>query len=166
MFFGPTSSRKMANVFSGLGGCKMKTLLVVGFSGEDRLILRKVLSPRGWEISEVQGCVHVFEQMRNRRYHAVLSECYLIDGDWEDVLADLMLFATAPPLIVASRHANHRLWAEILSSGVYDLLAIPFDESELVRVMMLIAEMHARQDVMPHEPASLVSIASSYGSLD
>jgi DNA-binding NtrC family response regulator len=144
----------------------MKTLLVVGLSAEDRLFLRRVLSPRGWEIGEVHGCVQVFEQLRDRRYHAVLSECFLIDGDWEDVLADLMLFTTAPPLIVASRHANHRLWAEILSSGVYDLLTLPFDESELVRVLELTAERHARETARPHEPASLASVASSYGSLD
>lgn len=144
----------------------MKTLLVVGLSAEDRLFLRRVLSPHGWEISEVQGCVQVFEQMRDRCYHAVLSECFLIDGDWEDVLADLMMFTAAPPLIVASRHPSHRLWAETLSLGVFDLLTVPFDEGELVRVMMLISEMHARQDARPHEPASLASVASSYGSLD
>ena len=144
----------------------MKTLLIVGLSAEDRLFLRRVLSPRGWEISEVHGCVQVFEKLRNRRYDAVLSECFLIDGDWEDDLADLVLFSPAPPLIVVSRHAGHRLWAEVLSSGGYDLLKAPLDENELVRVLELTAERHARQDTRPHEPASLVSVASSHGSLD
>jgi two-component system, NtrC family, response regulator HydG len=144
----------------------MKTLLVVGLSEEDRLSLQKVLSPRGWDISEVHGCGHVFEQLRKRRYHAVLSESFLTDGDWEDVLAELMLFSPAPPLVVVSRHADHRLWAEVLSLGGYDLLMAPFDENELIRVLSLIAERHAHSAARPYELASLVSVASSCDGLD
>jgi FixJ family two-component response regulator len=36
-----------------------------------------------------------------------------------------------PRLIVVSRHADERLWAEVLSQGAFDLLSIPFREEEL-----------------------------------
>ncbi len=138
----------------------MNTLLTVGLSEEDRSAVRRVLSPRGWVIGEVHGCGQVFEQLRERRYQAVLSECFLNDGDWEDVLAELTLFSPAPPLFVVYRHADHRLWAEILSLGGYDLLMAPFDGNELVRVMSLIADRHERLE-RPHDLAPLAAVASS-----
>jgi DNA-binding response OmpR family regulator len=41
------------------------------------------------------------------------------------------------PLIVTSRLADEKLWAEALNLGAYDVLAKPFDLSELVRSVNL-----------------------------
>jgi FixJ family two-component response regulator len=41
--------------------------------------------------------------------------------------------ANAPSLIVTSRLADDRLWAEALNLGAYDVLAKPFERLELVR---------------------------------
>jgi DNA-binding response OmpR family regulator len=43
----------------------------------------------------------------------------------------------APLLIVTSRLADERLWAEALNLGAYDVLAKPFDTAEVVRVVSL-----------------------------
>ena len=43
-----------------------------------------------------------------------------------------MLFRS---LIVTSRLADEYLWAEALNLGAYDMLAKPFDASEVVRVL-------------------------------
>jgi len=44
--------------------------------------------------------------------------------------------AAAPPLlIVASRLADERLWAEVLNLGGYDVLLKPFEPAELRRVI-------------------------------
>jgi len=52
-------------------------------------------------------------------------------------------------VIVASRLADERLWAEVLNLGGYDLLAKPFDRDELVRVIAMAArhsaQKHARR---------------------
>ena len=40
-----------------------------------------------------------------------------------------------PLLIVTSRLADERLWAEALSLGAYDVLAKPFDPEEVVRIV-------------------------------
>jgi DNA-binding NtrC family response regulator len=37
-------------------------------------------------------------------------------------------------LIVTSRLADDRLWAEALNLGAYDVIAKPFDASEVVRI--------------------------------
>jgi DNA-binding response OmpR family regulator len=54
-----------------------------------------------------------------------------------DVLDNLKLLRHAPPLIVTSRLADERLWAEALNLGAYDVLAKPFDPQELNRSMNL-----------------------------
>jgi FixJ family two-component response regulator len=42
---------------------------------------------------------------------------------------------TPPPLIVTSRHADNRLWGEVLNLGGFDVLAKPLDEDEVRRVV-------------------------------
>lgn len=41
----------------------------------------------------------------------------------------------SPLLIVTSRLADERLWAEVLNEGGWDVLAKPFDATEVVRVV-------------------------------
>ena len=62
----------------------------------------------------------------------VFCECPLPDGNWKDVLGQLAPMPDRPRLIVFSRHADERLWAEVLDFGAFDLLATPFREGELV----------------------------------
>jgi len=40
-----------------------------------------------------------------------------------------------PPLIVTSRLADERLWAEVLNLGAFDVIAKPFDRMETMRVI-------------------------------
>ena len=67
----------------------------------------------------------------------VLCERDLSPGDWKDMLERVRYVTDAPPLIVTSRHADDRLWAEALGCGAYDVLAKPFDRRELVRSVSL-----------------------------
>jgi FixJ family two-component response regulator len=66
------------------------------------------------------------------RVPVVLSECQLPDGNWKDVLRRLARMMERPRLIVFSRNADDRLWAEVLNLGAMDLLMIPFREHELL----------------------------------
>ena len=43
----------------------------------------------------------------------------------------------APALIVTSRLADDRLWAEALNLGAYDVLAKPFNHDEVLRSVSL-----------------------------
>jgi len=40
-------------------------------------------------------------------------------------------------MIVTSDHAESSLWADVLNLGAYDVLAKPFDKSEVIRVISL-----------------------------
>jgi DNA-binding NtrC family response regulator len=67
----------------------------------------------------------------------VLSEGALHDGSWKDVLELAASRPYPPPLIVTSRLADERLWAEVLNLGGYDVLAQPLDRAEALRAIRL-----------------------------
>lgn len=67
----------------------------------------------------------------------VISNTDLPDGTWKDLLAQTTLFPVAPNLIVVSHLADERLWAEVLNMGGYDLLLVPYDADEAIRVITL-----------------------------
>lgn len=63
----------------------------------------------------------------------VVCERDLPQGTWVDMLRHIEALPNAPSLIVASRLADDGLWAEALNLGAWDVLAKPFDHSELIR---------------------------------
>ena len=65
----------------------------------------------------------------------VISEGDLPWGSWQTILQITSLVAEPPLLIVASRFADERLWAEALNLGAWDVLAKPFDAEEVLRVV-------------------------------
>ena len=65
----------------------------------------------------------------------VICENNLPNGDWKSLMADMDQLPIRSVLIVASRLADDRLWAEVLNLGAFDLLlAEPFDPEEVLRV--------------------------------
>jgi DNA-binding NtrC family response regulator len=86
----------------------------------------------------------------------VLCEGDLGGGMWRDALAHISRMATAPPMIVTSRLADERLWAEALNLGAWDVLAKPFESSELIRSVQLAWERwcdRAATAAKPMQPA-------------
>jgi DNA-binding response OmpR family regulator len=61
----------------------------------------------------------------------VICGCALPDGDWRGMLDEVAAMPKPPSLIVSSRLADERLWAEVLNLGGYDVLLTPFDENEV-----------------------------------
>jgi DNA-binding NtrC family response regulator len=75
--------------------------------------------------------------LRKRPVPVVLCESDLSPGTWQEMLEHISLLPDAPLLIVTSRLADERLWAEALNLGAYDVLVKPFDTTEVVRVVSL-----------------------------
>jgi DNA-binding response OmpR family regulator len=62
----------------------------------------------------------------------VICEDPLPDGSWRDVLETVQARGTPPALIVTSRLADNRLWAEVLNLGGHDVLAQPLRAQEVM----------------------------------
>jgi DNA-binding NtrC family response regulator len=65
----------------------------------------------------------------------VLCERDLSPGAWTDLLEHLNDVPHAPTVIVASRLANEQIWAEALNPGAWDVLAKPFERTEVLRTI-------------------------------
>ena len=64
----------------------------------------------------------------------VLCERDLLPGTWIDILEHLTALPITPSLIVTSRIADDRLWAEALNLGAWDVLVShPFVSDEVIR---------------------------------
>jgi len=96
----------------------------------DELLLRS-----GWTVYTAQTCREALQILSEKNISVVLCESSLPDGNWKDLLNGLAAFSCAPRLIVISRLADDALWAEVLNLGGYDVLAEPFDENEVARVV-------------------------------
>ncbi len=69
------------------------------------------------------------------RFPVVVCERDLSPGSWKDLLEQTVLLPDPPLLIVTSKFADERLWAEALNLGAYDVLAKPFNCHEACRVV-------------------------------
>jgi CheY-like chemotaxis protein len=74
---------------------------------------------------------------RLRRSHVPIVFCdgNLPDGTWLDVLNHIGDSDDPPLLIVTSRLADDRLWAEVLNLGGFDVIAKPFVASKVLHVL-------------------------------
>ncbi len=75
------------------------------------------------------------------QFPLILCEYDLRPGTWRELLALVEPLPDPPLVIVTSRVADERLWAEALNLGAYDVLAKPFDRTEVTRVLSM-AWMH------------------------
>jgi DNA-binding NtrC family response regulator len=74
-------------------------------------------------------------KLGKKRFNVVLTEAALPDGDWLDVLRLSRDTPTEPQVIVTDAQADARFWAEALNLGAYDMLAQPFFEPEVRRIL-------------------------------
>ena len=66
-------------------------------------------------------------------FQVVLTEATLEDGTWLDVLR--LARRTNTELVVTDPWADARFWAEAINMGAYDVLAQPFFDTEVRRVL-------------------------------
>ena len=112
-----------------------QTVLVVLPAADDRKSLAAILARSHWEVRFAQGEREVRTALRAGP-SVVISGRELCGGrGWRDVLCDLQKMECPPPLIVADRLADDRLWAEVLNLGAQDLLAKPFDAAEVLHAV-------------------------------
>ncbi len=88
-----------------------------------------------WNLFTTAGLNSAIDAMKKERVAVVICERDLGMDSWREVLDHVSRLPEPPLLIVASRLADNRLWAEALDLGAYDVLAKPFDPTEVLRVV-------------------------------
>ena len=121
------------------------TLLSVGLAGEDHDSLKAILRffkcdlvPKcEWKLNACRTLASALKALRKLSVPVVVCESDLRPGTWKEVLEELRTLPDPPLLIVTSRVADERLWAEALNLGAYDVLAKPFDGMEVTRIVYM-----------------------------
>jgi DNA-binding NtrC family response regulator len=111
-----------------------ETILFVSIAESDGLSLEKILLKSNWQSHGVGNCQEALEFLDQNHVPVVLTEPELPDGSWRELLNGMARLSPPPNLIVSSRLADDRLWAEVLNLGGYDMLETPFEAEEVLRV--------------------------------
>jgi DNA-binding response OmpR family regulator len=116
---------------------RIVTVLSVSPLAEDYFSLQAVFNHSNRALYQADSLASALAVICRREIGVVICESDLSPGTWIDMLEELRLLRDAPPLIVTSRLADEKLWAEALNLGAYDVLAKPFERRELVRSVNL-----------------------------
>jgi DNA-binding response OmpR family regulator len=112
---------------------------------DDHTWLRQIFSKSGWarytlsiwNLATCRTLESAMATLKRGSIPIVLCDADLGTGTWREILEESRQLSEPPLLIVTSRLADERLWAEALNLGAYDVLAKPFDENEVVRIVSL-----------------------------
>ena len=98
--------------------------------------LQRTLDPsRAFTVNSCATLASALAALRKRQFEVVVCERDLPPGSWKDVFEQVTILPDPPSLIVTSRLADEHLWAEALNLGAYDVLAKPFDRTEVMRIL-------------------------------
>ena len=121
----------------------IKVLLICP-SGSD--ILARMLLAGNCAVRTTNSFREACGQLSSDSNPVVICERSLPDGDWKDLLGK------TPRLIVTSHAMDEALWAEVLNLGGYDVLAQPFDEQEVRRVVAMAGRVPERPGYLHSSP--------------
>jgi DNA-binding NtrC family response regulator len=102
---------------------------------DDHLALETIVGHSRWMLFRTNHLPLALSILRQHEISVVLTERDLQPEPWTTVLAHLKDLPHPPSLIVTSRLADDKLWAEALNLGAWDVLAKPFDRIEVLRVV-------------------------------
>jgi DNA-binding response OmpR family regulator len=127
-----------------------RTIVAVFSAPEDRTSLISIFAHSHWKLRFTSAFPQTQTALSTSPVGVVISETFLPDGHcWKDLLRELQKMEVPPPLIVADRLADDRLWAEVLNLGGYDLLAKPFDAKEVLHVVSAACRRRESEQGMP-----------------
>jgi DNA-binding NtrC family response regulator len=112
------------------------TVLSVSPNDEDCASLERIFKS-DWTVIASATVASALSVLREIPVPVVICDCGISSGTWGEMLDHFALLSDAPLLIVTSRLADERLWAEALNRGAWDVLAKPFDADEVIRIVII-----------------------------
>jgi DNA-binding response OmpR family regulator len=113
-------------------------ILAVFATAEDRNSLSALFQNFRWISQFLDGSGGLRDALFEFQPDVVITDSVLPRGEcWKDVLRSAQARPGGVPVIVSSRLADERLWAEVLNLGGYDLLVKPFVAAEVQNVVSM-----------------------------
>jgi len=136
------------------------TVLSVSPHEQDHSPVKGLFGNSRWTVLTASNISTARALLEEHDTSVVVCECDLMPGTWIDMLNHIQAVPHPPSLIVTSRLADDRLWAEALNLGAYDVLAKPFDRTELLRSVRLAWEHWRREVALLVQPMKVMTAAS------
>jgi DNA-binding NtrC family response regulator len=144
-----------------LGKAPIPTILIIGLSDEESSWIRAGAERFRWKTREARTYRDAMLQLCRENAGVIVCNSSLPDGGWEDILSATATHIVRPRIIVVSRHADERLWANVLNLGGFDVLPSPCRNQDVLRCI----EMACRnwQDQIRQEKGMRPSSAACAG---
>jgi DNA-binding NtrC family response regulator len=113
---------------------KSRVLFVSG-RHDDARRLSRMLDALPLQFDHAESIKHARAKLQMDDFDVILTEAVLPDGTWIDALRLAQDGKRDLEVIVTDPHADARFWAEALNLGAYDMLAQPFYEPEVRRIL-------------------------------
>ena len=110
-------------------------VLFISASRKDANTLSRMLQSLSLDLDHAASIQSARTKLNQGSYEVVLTEACLPDGKWLDVLHVVRDSGQPAEVIVTDPRADAEFWAEALNLGAYDLLAQPFYEPEVRRIL-------------------------------
>lgn len=110
-------------------------ILYISGRPDDARRLSQMLHALPMVLDHVETLQHARAKLPQEDYDVILTEAALPDGSWLDALHLARECPRELEVIVTDPHADARFWAEALNMGAFDLLAQPFYEPEVRRIL-------------------------------
>jgi DNA-binding NtrC family response regulator len=109
------------------------TVLSVSPSQSDHRFLEASAGACHCQLVQAVGLIDALAVLNRCEVNVVVYDHDSPSGNWREMLQYLQESSNPAALIITSRLADERLWAEALNLGAWDVLAKPFDRSEVTR---------------------------------
>jgi DNA-binding response OmpR family regulator len=144
-------------------------VLYAGANDEDRASLERIFK-FGWIVIASATVASTLSLLREMPIPIVICDCDITPRTWGDLLDHISLLPDPPLLIVSSRLADERLWAEALNLGAWDVLAKPLVAEETIRIVnVALQRWHDRHGVsigrtIQRKPATGAALLAATGT--
>jgi DNA-binding NtrC family response regulator len=101
---------------------------------EDCVSLERILKS-GWTVTARATPASALSLLREVPIPILICDCDPTPGTWHEMSDHISILPDPPLLILTSRLADERLWAEGLNLGAWDVLAKPFQTEEAIRIV-------------------------------
>jgi DNA-binding NtrC family response regulator len=140
-------------------------VLLVSPAGNSRSLFAQTFESSNWRLEAAATPAEALLRLRQNPMAVVIYE----DAEpareepeaWLELLQETRNLAHPPKVIIASRQADDRMWAEVLHQGGYDVLPLPLESGEVVRTVSM-AWLEWRHEHEADTPARAMAVGASH----
>jgi DNA-binding response OmpR family regulator len=146
------------------------TTLLVSSSEHDHAMLRAIFSRSNWRVKSAFSPGEALALIRSEQIPVVICVEHSPHETWKVLLEQAAHMPNFPRIIVSSRLADDHFWAEVLQAGAYDLLAMPWEGREVLKLNSLawhswaFAQRASHVQGKPMMTAGTLALAAAVGS--